>query len=155
MPVRGSVRCASCTAKETGAPVLPEGSEAVGSRTFDRVAGGLFLAGVIVSIFPWDRAGELTSLFSAWRPTPDPWPLLASLLLLLGGVTALRAARGGATRSTRFGYVALGSLATIATLLALPATGLTTRSNIPYVALSLAAAGTTVGLVLLGRRRAA
>lgn len=112
-------------------------------RRLDLTAGILFLAAVIVSLLPWDRHGARTGFLSAWAPGPDPWPLLAGILLLLAAAASLRS-RGGRLRAAHIG---LGALAVLATILALPAPELTTRGPVPMVVLALGAAATLTGAI--------
>lgn len=94
VPVRGHILCAACAAKATGVAAPAEMPRPRARKGVEPVFGVLFGAGVLASAFPWDRFGILTSGFSAWRPTTDPWAFLSSLALAAGLVIALLPATG-------------------------------------------------------------
>jgi len=145
IPFRGEVRCRECVSEELGdrdeAP-----PPARSPRRLDLAAGILFLAAVLVSLLPWDRHGARAGFLSAWSPGPDPWPLLAGILLLLAAAASLRS-RAGRLRAAHIG---LGALAVLATILALPGPELTTRGPVPMVVLALGAAATLTGAIRIG-----
>lgn len=148
VPFRGALRCAACAARAVG----EEAEEAADDTAAewrrwgaDRIGGFIFLTGVLLSLLPWDRVGSRTGLLSGWAPRPDPWPLIAGLLLLLGSVTALRPAPP--TRRSRLASMVLGALAAGTVLLSLPAPDFTVRSPVPLLVLGAAVAGTVLGAV--------
>lgn len=146
IPVRGEVRCVECVGEELGESIQipPPGPRS--RRALDLPAGILFLAAVLTSLLPWDRQGARVGFLSAWAPGPDPWPLLAGVLLLLSAAAAFRS-RAGRLRAAHIG---LGVLAVLATILALPAPELTTRGPVPLVVLALGAAATLTGAIRVG-----
>ncbi|HEX6262189.1 MAG TPA: hypothetical protein VF097_05005 [Actinomycetota bacterium] len=142
VPVRGEVRCMDCVGEELGEPI--EAAPPPRSVRFrDLPAGLLFLAAVLVSLLPWDRQGSHAGFLSAWTPVPEPWPFVAGVLLLLATVASLRGRQG----RLRAVHIALGALAVLATILALPAPELSTRGPVPIVVLGLAVAATLTGAV--------
>ena len=108
----------------------------------DVVAGSLFLAATLVSLFPWDRTGDMTSALSAWVPRSDPWPLFAGALL--ASAAALALVPNG--RGRRRVHTAVGLFGVLAAIVALPAPDFSTRSVVPFLVLALGAAGTAAGL---------
>ncbi|HEX6208904.1 MAG TPA: hypothetical protein VF058_11180 [Actinomycetota bacterium] len=142
VPVRGEIRCRECVGDELGEAV--EAAAPPRSVRFrDLPAGLLFLAAVLVSLLPWDRQGSRAGFLSAWTPVPEPWPFVAGVLLLLAAVASLRGRRS----RPRAVHIGLGVLAVLATLLALPSPGLSTRGPVPIVVLGLAVAATLTGVV--------
>ncbi|MGH2739441.1 MAG: hypothetical protein ACRDH6_03000 [Actinomycetota bacterium] len=155
IPVRGQVFGAECVGGETGSPVPPRASERPRART-DVAAVVLFVLGVGASAFPWDRFGNRTGPFSAWNPVPEPWPLLASVSLLVGAALALVLMvrpEGRLRHLTSLWSAGAGGVAVIASAIALVAVpGHATRTLWPAVALVAALGATT--LVTLRVRRA-
>ena len=120
------------------------------------MAASLFAVGFLASLAPWDRFGILTTMFSAWRSDPNPWPLVASLSLLVGTPAAL-AALIPATRvfgryvpATYAVLAFVGGAATIMELLGSPSYVVHTPA--PYVILAASLAILTLWLVMLRRR---
>ncbi|MGH2651250.1 MAG: hypothetical protein ACRDHK_08580 [Actinomycetota bacterium] len=153
IPVRGRVLCAQCAAREIGAPAPPP--ERAGPSLLPDIAVLVFLiVGLATSVWPWDRFGARTALFSAWTPTPEPWPLITSVALLVAaglGVARLARLRTPFARRAGIGIVMLslaGALAAGITLLYRP--GFATRTIAPVVA--LAASLLAVAILLLRRR---
>lgn len=101
---------------------------------------------MLASLLPWDRQGARARFLSAWAPGPEPWPLLAGVLLLLAAVAALRS-RGGRLRAAHIG---LGVLAVLATIVALPAPDLSIRGPVPLLVLALGASATLIGVLRVG-----
>lgn len=143
IPIRGEVRCRECVSEELGDRIDAGSPERPSRRALDLPAGVLFLAAVLASLLPWDRTGARAGFLSGWAPGPDPWPLLAGVLLLLAAAASLRS---GASR-LRAAHIGLGALAVVATILALPAPELTTRGPVPLIVLGLGAAATLTGAV--------
>lgn len=141
IPIRGEIRCRECALDELGEPAQHSTHELPPRRTLDLPAGVLFAAGVLASLLPWDRQGVREGFLSAWVPRPDPWPLLASVLLLLAAAAALRS-WGGRVRGA---HIVLGVLAVVATTLALPGPALSVRGPVPLVVLALGLAATVTG----------
>jgi hypothetical protein len=120
------------------------------------VAAAILLGtALLATLVPWDRFGTLTGMLSAWRLRPDPWPLLAALMLLLAtiaaGVVLLR--RWPAIlRYSAVAYTAVGAAAAVAVAVALlRAPDFTSHTPAPYVALMGAIGAAVVGAVRLRR----
>lgn len=157
IPVRARVFCTECVGTEIGAPVARRVPEPQKSRG-DIAMLGLFLLGIGATFFPWDRFGDRTGAFSAWNPFPEPWPLLASLSLLAGGIlTFARTIRrdGPSSRALSLWNASAGGVALAASTAAIVAVpGHATRTFWPIVALA-AALGATIVIALRLRHRAA
>jgi hypothetical protein len=156
VPVRGRVLCAECARRVVGEPVRgPAPSRSLGSRVPDLAAAILLGTALLATLLPWDRFGNLTGMLSAWRLRPDPWPLLAALMLLLAtiaaGVVLLR--RWPAIlRYSTLAYTAMGAAAGLAVLVALlRAPDFTSHTPAPYVAFVGAIGAALVGGVRLRR----
>jgi hypothetical protein len=149
IPFRGELRCEGCAVRAVGGEV-PQRERPRGSL-LDRAAAALFAVAILASLLPWDRFGSRTAPLSGWSASPDPWPLLAGVLLLLAGLLAGWAALGRTARRGRVAYVAVGMLAAAATCLALRAPDFSGRNLVPILVLVLALAATGVGLVAVRR----
>jgi hypothetical protein len=151
------VLCIECATREIGVSTptaAPERRRVL--RSVHVVAASLFAVGFLASLAPWDRFGILTTMFSAWRSDPNPWPLVASLSLLVGTPAAL-AALIPATRvfgryvpATYAVLAFVGGAATIMELLGSPSYVVHTPA--PYVILAASLAILTLWLVMLRRR---
>jgi hypothetical protein len=119
------------------------------------VAAALFGMGVVATLAPWDRFGILTTKLSAWRPE-NPWPLVASISLLLGALAALAFLFQRMSRLSRYsavGYTALALVAGTATIVELlGAPDYVIPSPAPYVILTASVAILGLGIVMLLRR---
>lgn len=79
-----------------------------------RVALVLLLVSLVATIPPWHRSGTLTSAFSAWLPSPDPWSLVAGVAVLLATcLCALAVARRRTTPRWTLTWAALAILAAV------------------------------------------
>ena len=152
VPVRGQVLCAECARRVVGEPIRGPAPSRAGSRLPDLVATILLGIALLATLVPWDRFGNLTGMLSAWRLRPDPWPLLAALMLLgatvAAGVVLVRRWPAVLWYSAA-AYTALGAAAALAVLVAvLRAPDFTSHTPAPYVAFAGA-----VGAALAGGMR--
>jgi hypothetical protein len=115
----------------------------------------LFAVGVLATIAPWDRFGILTTKLSAWLPQ-NPWPLVASISLLVGTLAALaflapRMSRLSGYSASAYTILAIvAGAATIVELLGAPSYVIHTPA--PYVVLGASLAILGLGLVMIRRR---
>lgn len=123
-----------------GADPLPRSAPRI-----DLAAGALFLAAVLVSVLPWGT--DRTGLFSAWSPSPDPWPIASIVLALAAGLLALRRRPG----RRGVAHIVVGTLGTLIGLIALPAPPLTTRTVVPALFVGLTVLGTGAAILRLLR----
>lgn len=156
VPVRGRVLCTECTRRVVGEPVRAAApSRGLGSRIPDVAAAILLGTALLATLVPWDRFGTLTGMLSAWRLRPDPWPLLAALMLLLATIAAgmvLLRRWPAILRYSAVAYTAVGAAAAVAVVVALlRAPDFTSHTPAPYVALIGAIAAAVVGAVRLRR----
>lgn len=156
VPVRGRVLCIECATREVGMPAPAAAPEP--RRLFKAghaVAAALFGTGVLATIAPWDRFGILTTKLSAWRPD-NPWPLVASISLLVGASAALAFLFQRMSRVSRFSagaYTILALVAGTATIVELlGAPDYVVPSPAPYVILTASVAILGLGIVMLLRR---
>jgi hypothetical protein len=109
----------------------------------------------LATALPWHRFGALTGILSAWRPGPDPWPLLATLLLLLATIAAavvLLRRWPAILRYSAVTYTVVGAAAALAVVVALlRAPDFASHTPAPYVALLGAMGAALVGVVRLRR----
>jgi hypothetical protein len=95
-------------------------------------------------------------MFSAWRPEPEPWPLVASLSLLVGTLASLAIFAPSMRRLTRYsgtGCTILGIVAGAATARALfGAPSYVIHTPAPYLVLSVSLAILALGIVMILRR---
>lgn len=156
VPVRGRVLCIECATREVGVPTPAAAPEP--RRLFKAshaVAAVLFGLGVLATLAPWDRFGILTTKLSAWRPE-NPWPLVASISLLLGVLAALAFFFRRMSRLSRYSagaYMILALVAgtaTIVELLGAPVYVISTLA--PYVILAASLAILGLGIVMIRRR---
>jgi hypothetical protein len=152
VPVRGEVLCVSCAAREVGAPPPPEPVPAPAGRRSDVVAGILLGLALVATAPPWDRFGALTSPFSAWDASPEPWTLLACILVAAAALAA--AARLGilpihpTPRAGRITYGLLALAAAAATAQALLASpDYVSHTPAVYVTLVGAFGAAVIGLL--------
>jgi hypothetical protein len=156
VPVRGRVLCAECARRVVGEPIRgPAPARGPGSRLPDLTATILLGIALLATLVPWDRFGNLTGMLSAWRLGPDPWPLLAALMLLgatvAAGVVLLRRWPAVLWYSAA-AYTALGAAAALAVLVALlRAPDFTSHTPAPYVAFAGAAGAALAGGMRLRR----
>jgi hypothetical protein len=155
IPFRGRVLCSGCAARELGEPVPPPPTP-LRSRTPDIVAAALVALALVVGTLPWDRLGGFTSFLSAWRPTPEPWPLVANLMLVAAGLAATLPLRFGPRRPTRGGALAYG-VASIAAATAAAgeiygSPGYIAHTPIPFIVVAFAVGAGCVGLLQALRR---
>ncbi len=157
VPVRGQVLCTECARREVGVPAPTSTAPSAPAPNFPHIAAAsLFGVGVLATIVPWDRFGVLTSVLSAWRPDPEPWPLVASISLLLGvvgSVSTFTPSAQSRMRSSIAGYTVVGVLAAAATtktLLGSPS--YVSHTFAPYLVLSVSLAASTLGVVAMRRR---
>ena len=156
VPVRGRVLCIECATREVGIP--PPSVPAEPRRVFKVAhvaAAALFAVGVLATLAPWDRFGILTTMLSAWRPE-NPWPLVASISVLVGAVAAPAFLAPRMRRPSRYSATAymilaiVAGTATIVELLGAPSYVIHTPA--PYVILAASLAILVVGIVMLRRR---
>lgn len=155
--MRGRILCTECATREVG---MPASSSPAEPRRLSKVpsiaAASLFAIGLLATIAPWDRFGILTSMFSAWRPEPEPWPLVASLSLLAGTLAGLAIFAPSMRRLTRYsgaGCTILGIVAGAATARALfGAPSYVIHTPAPYLVLSASLAILALGIVMILRR---
>jgi hypothetical protein len=116
----------------------------------------LFGVGLLATIVPWDRFGVLTSVLSAWRPDPEPWPLVASISLLLGVVGSIGTFTPWARSRIPYsiaGYTVVGVLAAAATTTTLlGAPSYVSHTFAPYLVLGVSLAASGLGVVSMRRR---
>jgi hypothetical protein len=157
VPVRGRVLCVECATREVGVtpPAVSREPRRVVVATHV-AAAALFAVGFLVTLAPWDRFGILTTMFSAWRSDPNPWPLIASISLLVGTLASLAALAlrtGPMTRYAAGIYAILalvGGSATTAELLGTPSYVVHTPA--PYVILAASLVLLGLGIVMVRRR---
>jgi hypothetical protein len=151
VPFRGELRCDACAAREVGDASENEELAEAGRPVLEmgRAAGAVFALGFLISLLPWDRVGTRTGFLSGWSPRPDPWPLLAALLLLAAAVAAVRSPPEGRFRGRHLAPVVLGALAVLAAALSVPAPDLTIRGPVPFLVLAAALAGTILAALAL------
>ena len=156
IPFRGGVLCVSCAARELGEP-LPPPAVPARSRRPDLVAATLLALALAAGSLPWDRLGILTSFLSAWRPTPEPWPFVATVLLVIAGLAAVLPLRFGPRRPTRGAALAYGlcaiAAATAAARQIYGSPDFVSHTPIPYVVVALATGAGLIGLSRALRRR--
>lgn len=150
IPVRGRVLCAECARRLVGEPVRAQApSRGLGSRLPDVAATMLLGAALLATLVPWDRFGNLTGVLSAWRLRPDPWPLLAALMLLVATIAAglvLLRRWPAILRYSAAAYTAMGAAAALAVVIALlRAPDFTSHTPAPYVAFVGAMGAALVG----------
>lgn len=156
VPVRGRVLCIECATREVGVPTpsVPAKARRVFKAAHVGVAA-LFGVGVLATIPPWDRFGILTTMLSAWRPE-NPWPLVASISLLVGALAALAFLAPRMRRLSRYsaiGYAILAIVAGTATIVALVrAPSYVIHTPAPYFILGACLAILVMGIVMLRRR---
>jgi hypothetical protein len=153
IPFRGEVLCESCAARRLGAP-SPEPRPVASSRRPELVAATLLLVGLVATAPPWHRSGTLTSAFSAWVPSPDPWPLIACLAMAAAGGVALGSALLGdsPSRAASRGYAALAAgAAVIAARTLLAAPDYFSPTPAPFVAFAASLGAAVIGAVRLRR----
>ena len=151
VPVRGSILCTGCAAREIGEPA-PSVPVRTTTRLPEAIAGAALALALLGTVPPWDRFGALTAPFSAWRTTPSPWPLLATLALVVAAAAVvLPAVRGrGATRATAVAYATFSTLA--AGLVAWQVFGspdYVAHTPAPYAVMTLAFGAALVGALRL------
>jgi hypothetical protein len=98
----------------------------------------------------------LTELLSAWRPGPQPWPLLASIgtLVALGLAVAPMAMGTLPLRTITASYALVATIATAAAVVALAASpDYTSPTPAPFAMAALTASGAALGLVRARRLR--
>lgn len=156
VPVRGRVLCIECATREVG--IRPDAIAPEPRRLFKAghvVAAALFGAGVLATAAPWDRFGILTTMLSAWRPE-NPWPLVASISLLIGLLTALGVIARRIGRLSRYSASAYTILAIVAgtatTVELLHAPSYVIHAPAPYLILATCLAILGLGIVMLRRR---
>jgi hypothetical protein len=145
-----------CATREIGVrtPVVsPEPRRVI--RSAHVAAAALFGVGFLASLAPWDRFGIRTTMFSAWGSDPNPWPLVASVSLLVGLLVAVaalvpRTRAFGRYTPTAYPVLALaGGSATAVELFESPS--YVVHAPAPYVL--LAATGVLLALWILMLRR--
>lgn len=154
IPVRGKLLCQTCASRELGAPE-PPASITRRPRRPDVAAAVLLGVALLATIPPWHRSGPLTEVLSAWRPGPQPWPLIASLgaLVALAAALAPVATRRISARAGAAACALVASLAGVAAALALAASPDYTSPTLAPFAV-LAAAGSAAILGFASSRRA-
>jgi hypothetical protein len=153
IPFRGRVLCEACAARELGAPP-PEPSPIPSSRRPDLIAATLLVLGLLATAPPWHRSGTLTSAFSAWIPSLDPWPLVACLAMVAAGAVAVGPLLlgSGPSRAAARGYAVLAAGAAVIvarTLLAAP--DYFSPTVAPFVAFAASLGAAAVGYIRLRR----
>ena len=155
IPFRGRLFCESCASRELGVPEPP-------ARPTHRLRRPALTATVLLSLAllltipPWHRSGPLTELLSAWRPGPQPWPLLASIgtLVALGLAVAPMAMGTLPLRTITASYALVATIATAAAVVALAASpDYTSPTPAPFAMAALTASGAALGLVRARRLR--
>lgn len=117
IPFHGALRCESCAAIELGDPAPPPAARRR-LLGLERISLLLLVIGLLASIPPWHRSGTLTSVFSAWRPVPDPWSMVASALVAAAGVLcALALRRRRASRAWALSWALLALVAALTVVL--------------------------------------
>jgi hypothetical protein len=149
VPFRGRILCQECASRELGAPPPAEPILPRPSRRLDVVVAVVLAIGVVGTVAPWHRAGPLTGMLSAWRPGPQPWPLLASLTLVAAlppvGVLLLSASRA---RPATMAFTVLAGVSAAAAGVALAAApDYTSPTAAPFVVLASAALAAVLGVV--------
>lgn len=152
VPFRGRVLCTTCAARELGEPEPAE----VRPAPFSRLPVTImvpFAVGVAATVPAWNWFGARTQPLSAWRWTPDPWALLASVGLVLGLVVALLGRRLVARRVSRAAILAgsVGGLAALWSVVGAPE--YVQHTPAPSVAAAAGLVGAAAGFVTLLRLR--
>jgi hypothetical protein len=156
VPVRGRILCIECATREVGMPGPPAPAEPRrGFKAAHVAAAALFAVGVLATLAPWHRFGILTTMLSAWRPE-NPWPLVATISLLVGVVAALAFLAPRMRRLSRYSasaYTILAIVAGAATIVELVGgPSYVIHAPAPYVVLGVSLAILGLGLVMLRRR---
>jgi len=155
IPFRGRVLCVGCAARELGEPVPPPQTPAR-SRAPDIVAAALVALALVAGTLPWHRLGGFTSFLSAWRPSAEPWPFVATLMLVVAGLAATLPLRFGPRRPTRGGALAYGVASMAAAAAAVGeiygSPDYVSHTPIAFVVVALAAAAGCIGLLRALRR---
>jgi hypothetical protein len=149
VPFRGRILCQECASRELGAPPPAEPVVPRPSRRLDVIVAAVLAVGVIGTVAPWHRAGPLTGMLSAWRPGPQPWPLLASITLVAAlpaaGWLLLSASRA---RPATVALTLLAAISAAATAVALAAApDYTSPTAAPFVVLATATLAASLGVV--------
>jgi hypothetical protein len=146
-----------CATREIGVStptVMAEPRRVV--RSAHVVAVALFGVGFLASLGPWDRFGILTTTLSAWRSDPNPWPLVASISLLVGTLAAFATLIPRMRPLGRYSaraYPLLGLVAGSATAIELfESPSYVVHTPVPYVILVAMAGVLGLGLLMLRRR---
>lgn len=148
IPFRGRLLCESCASRELGVPELSAPRASRRPRRPEVAAAILFVIGLLATIPPWHRSGPLTEALSAWRPGPQPWPLIASVGTLAGLAVALAplASRSLLLRTVARGYALAGAVAAAAAVLALAASpDYTSPTLVPYGVVVMAGSAAVLG----------
>ena len=160
IPFRGRLLCESCASRELGVPE-PPARPTHRLRRPDVTATVLLSLALLLTIPPWHRSGPLTESLSAWRPGPQPWPLLASIgavvaLALAMAPMALRTlpVRTLPLRTITASYALVATIATAAAVVALAASpDYTSPTPAPFFMAALTASGAALGFVRARRLR--
>jgi hypothetical protein len=153
IPFRGQVLCEACAARRLGSPP-PDPAPVPSSSRPDLLAAGLLAVGLLATFPPWHRSGTLTSPFSAWIPSPDPWPLVACLAMAAAAAVALGNVilGSGPSRAGVTGYAILAAGAAVIvarTLIAAP--NYFSPTAAPFFAFAASLGAAAVGVVRLRR----
>jgi hypothetical protein len=154
IPFRGRLLCESCASRELGVPEPP--ARPARRRRPDLAAAILFGVGLLLTVPPWHRSGPLTELFSAWRPGPQPWPLTASIGVLVALALSLSPLVTPALslRGVRLAYGLVAAVAAVAAAVALAASpDYTSPTLAPFAVAAVAASGAVLGAVRARRPR--
>jgi hypothetical protein len=151
VPFRERVLCTTCARRALGDPDPPEPKPIPRRIPIPTLVA--FALGLAATAVPWDRFGPRTSMFSAWRWSPDPWSFVACVSLAFAVTVSMvgrllptpLVARAGAF----FGVAAAASAGWM--LVASPE--YVRHTPAPYIALAGALAGALIAWLPLRRRR--
>lgn len=151
VPFRGRVLCRTCAGRELGDPDPPEPKPV--PRRIPTAALVAFALALAATVAPWDRFGPRTSMFSAWRWSPDPWSFVACASVAVAAAVSMvgrllptpLVARAG----TLFGVAAAGATAWM--VVASP--DYVRHTPAPYIALAAALAGAVIARLPMRRHR--
>lgn len=156
IPFRGRLLCESCASRQLGVPEPPAARAPRRSRRPEVAAAILFAIGLLATIPPWHRSGPLTEFLSAWRPGPQPWPLVASVGALAGLAVALAplVSRALLLRTAAGAYALAGGVAAAAAILALAASpDYTSPGPAPFAMVAVTGSAAVLGFARSRRPR--
>ncbi len=151
VPVRGRVLGSECLAEALGTPLPALDEDAVGSGRAMRTTVGLaFAVATLVTVLPWSRFGEGSSMFGAWGLSPR-WSVLAAVAAVAGFVLWFVTRRRPEWPATEAVLAVLGALVALGAMLAILRPPYATRLAVaPWIA--VAAGLTALAASLFARR---